>query len=128
MKWLEMLNWNENQVDDLKFFGFSYLKQGKYDVALEVFLGLKVLVPHDSYVLKTLGALYLELKQPEKALPILEEASLLEPSNEFVAINRVQSLIDLGRTQEAMQSAKLLTKNKNKKVADRAKALIMAWS
>ncbi|SCA59108.1 hypothetical protein AB751O23_DI_00030 [Chlamydiales bacterium SCGC AB-751-O23] len=127
INWQEVLGWGKDQVDDIKFFAFSYLKQGKYEIALKLFLGLKVLVPEDSYVIKTLGSLYLVTNQPEIALEYLNRSTEIEPKNSRVKLNIVQALLDSGQREEAIKKAKSLVKVREKAIAGKAKALIMAW-
>lgn len=125
--WQEVLGWGPDQINDMKFFAFSYLKQGKYDIALKIFLGIKVLAPNDNYVIKTLGSLYLVLNQAETALTYLEKAFKEEPKNSKIHLNIVQAMLDLGRNKEALEEAKKLSSTKDKAIAGKAKALIMAW-
>ena len=49
VNWLETLGWGEDELDDLRFVGYSYIKQGKYDTALTFFEALIVLSKNHSY-------------------------------------------------------------------------------
>ena len=125
--WKEILGWQEDQIEEMKFFGFSYLRQGKYDIALKIFQALNILVPQDPYVLKTLGALLVTTQSPEKALDYLYKAEEMDPTDPQVKLNIAQSLLDLGQKEDALEKIKKLTSNKNKKIAGKAKALLMGW-
>ena len=61
MQWQEVLGWGEEELNDLRFVGYSYIKQGLYKTALKIFDGLVVLNPNSAYDLQVLGALYLQL-------------------------------------------------------------------
>ena len=60
VNWLELLGWGKGEVEDLRFIGYSYIKQGHYQTALTFFEALVVLNPDNAYDLQTLGALHLQ--------------------------------------------------------------------
>ncbi len=68
INWLEQMGWTEDHLEDLRYAGYAYIRQGKYDIALPFFEALSVLDPESSYDAQTLGALYLQLNNPVKAL------------------------------------------------------------
>ena len=45
INWRDKLGWDEDQLEDLRFAGYAYLRQGKYDIALAFFEALTVLDP-----------------------------------------------------------------------------------
>jgi regulator of sirC expression with transglutaminase-like and TPR domain len=68
INWLEKLGWKEEHIEDLRYTGYSYIRQGKYDIALPFFEALTILDPESVYDAQTLGAIYLEINEPAKAL------------------------------------------------------------
>lgn len=127
INWLEELHWNQDQVEDLRMAGFSYIRQGKYDIALPFFEGLAVLSPDSAYDVQTLGALYLQLGEPEKALKTLEYALKLEADHSPTLLNFTKALFMLGRTHEAIKLAHILAKEPDPFISNVAKALILAY-
>ena len=58
IKWMERLGWTEEHIEDLRYTGYSYVRQGKYDIALAFFEALAVLEPESAYDAQMLGAIY----------------------------------------------------------------------
>ena len=61
--WKEILGFNQDQLKDLCFAGYAYLKQGEYDAALDFFRALVILDAENPYYLQTLGGIYFRKKQ-----------------------------------------------------------------
>ena len=78
INWVEKLNWTQEHIEDLRYTGYSYIRQGKYDIALPFFEALVVLDSESSYDSQTLGAIYLQLNLPTKALKCFDKALKLE--------------------------------------------------
>ncbi len=126
--WNEILGWTFEQIDDLRLLGFSYLRQGKYDVATPIFEAL-VLLSHDNpYDLQTLGALYLETGHNLQALNTIEQALKLDPAHDTTLLNRTKALFALGYKRQALAQAKALELLSNQEVAGQAIALLLAHS
>lgn len=81
INWIEKLGWTEEHIEDLRYTGYSYVRQGKYDIALAFYEALAVLDPNNAYDAQTLGALYLQLNQSSKALKCFDRALKLETSD-----------------------------------------------
>ncbi|MCB1109070.1 MAG: type III secretion chaperone [Chlamydiia bacterium] len=128
VNWLEILGWDENELDDLRFVGFSYIKQGKYDIALTFFEALVVLSKNAAYDLQTLGAIHLQLGDNLSALNYLEQAVKIVPDHQPTLLNRVKALFLLGYKRQAFQQGQWLQTHAEKEIADQATALIMAYS
>ena len=60
---LNILGWKKEDLLNLQFIAYSYVKQGKYDIALTLLETLEVLDSNDLYTLQTLGAIYIEMKK-----------------------------------------------------------------
>lgn len=122
---LSILGWNDKDMRSLELVAYSYIKQGKFDIAQKILEGLEVLEPANLYILQTLGAVYLELKNPYKALDTLEKALKLDPSSEVSKFNRIQALISLGFKKQALQECQLMLDAQNKTLKDKAAALLL---
>ena len=127
MNWLEVLGWTDDQVKDLRFVAYTYLRQGKYDFAKTFFKTLTTLKKDNAYDLRTLGAIHVQLDEFEEALSCLEQSLEFEPDHRLALLNKTKALLGLNRKDEALKLAKVLSKHENEYVSDRAEALIMAW-
>lgn len=128
INWRESLGWSEEQLEDLRFTGYSYIRQGKYDIALPFFEALSVINPDNAYDAQTLGALYLQLGQAEKAAKSLDKALKIETDHGPTLLNLTKALFMLGRTKEALKLAEILSREPDSSIANIAKALILAYS
>jgi tetratricopeptide (TPR) repeat protein len=128
MNWLEVLGWGKEQMEDLRFVGYSYLKQGKYDIALTFFEALAVLNPQSAYDLQTLGALYLELGRNLLALTYVERALKVDPTHLPTQLNRAKALFLLGYRKQATAQAKNLELSPEPTIASGASALLLAYA
>jgi tetratricopeptide (TPR) repeat protein len=126
--WLDVLDWDKEELEDLRFVGYSYLKQGKYDISITFFKALVILNPNNAYDLRTLGALYLQKGNNLMALNYLEKALKLEPNHDETILNRIKALFGLGYKRQAMSQAQALEKNPNPEIANQASSLILANS
>ena len=70
INWLKELGWTEDHLDEIRNAGYSYIRQGKYDIALPFFEALVILNPDSAYDAQALGALYLQTNQPEQAIQV----------------------------------------------------------
>lgn len=127
VEWTKLLGWTEEQLEDLRYAGFAYIRQGKYDIALPIFEALVVLNSENSYDSQTLGALYLELGQPAKAAKILERALKLEGDHAPTLLNFAKALFMLGKKEEGLKLANILKDEKNMRISNAAWALVLAY-
>ena len=127
INWRESLGWSEEQLEDLRFTGYSYIRQGKYDIALPFFEALVVINQDNAYDVQTLGALYLQLGQAEKAAKSLDKALKIEGDHGPTLLNLTKALFMLGRTNEALKLAEILSREPDSSIANIAKALILAY-
>jgi predicted Zn-dependent protease len=128
INWLEKLGWGEDQLEDLRFTGYAYTRQGKYDIALDFFKALVILDPENIYDAQMLGAIYVELDQPEEAIKALENALKLDGDHTPALINLCKALFMSGRVNEGIKLAKILQKDKDSAIASNARALILAFA
>jgi tetratricopeptide (TPR) repeat protein len=127
LNWCEILEWTEEQLTDLRVAGYSYIRQGKYDVALPFFEALVVLNQGNVYDIRTLGALYLQVDDASKSLKFLDRALELEANHVPTRLNRTKALLALGFKEQGLKLARKLKKNPDKFVSDSAQALILAY-
>lgn len=128
IKWLQELGWTEEQLEDLRFAGYAYIRQGKYDIALPFYEALVVLDQDNAYDAQTLGALYLQLNNPIKALKAFDKALKLEADHAPTLLNVTKALLMLNRKDEAIKLAQILKNEKDGAISNVAKALILAYT
>ena len=128
VNWLEVLGWKDEELEDLRFVGYSYLKQGKYDIAITFFEALVVLAPESLYDLQTLGALFLQQGNNLAALNYIERALQIDPHHMPTLLNRTKALFSLGYKRQALLQAKNLEHSSDTSIANQASALILAYS
>jgi tetratricopeptide (TPR) repeat protein len=129
INWLNALGWTQEHVEDLRYTGYSYIRQGKYDIALAFFEALIILDPESAYDAQTLGAIYLQLNEPTKALKYFDRALKLETSDHSpTLLNLAKALFLLGRKQEGLKLVNILKSEANPLISNTAKALILAYS
>jgi tetratricopeptide (TPR) repeat protein len=126
--WLEVLGWSGDELEDLRFVGYSYLKQGKYDIAITFFEALVVLNPTNAYDLQTLGGLHLQLNNNLMALNFIERALKTAPDHLPTRLNRAKALYALGYKRQAQKEAENLTQSADAAIADQASALLSAYA
>jgi len=127
INWLEKLGWNEEQMEDLRLAGYSYIRQGKYDIALPFFEALTVFDPENAYDAQTLGALHLQLGEAEEALKSLDQALKLETDHAPTLLNLTKALFMLNRIEEAKKLAEILSKESDPFISNMASALLLAY-
>lgn len=127
INWLNILGWSDEQLDDLRYIGYAYIRQGKYDIAISFFEALAAIDSHSTYDLQTLGALYLQLEEPKKALKHLEKALKLEGDHGPTLINMCKALFMLNKKEEGLKLAGILKNETDPNIANVAKALILAY-
>lgn len=125
--WLKTLSWSEEQLEDLRYIGFAYIRQGKYDIGIAFFEALNVLDSENAYDAQTLGALYLEIGNPAKALKYFDKALKIESDHAPTLLNMCKALFMLGRKAEGLKLAGILSNEQSMYVSNVAKALILAY-
>jgi tetratricopeptide (TPR) repeat protein len=126
--WREILGWGEEQINELRLSGFSFLREGKYDKALLFFQTLMIIDPKSAYDAQTLGALYLQIGKKEEALRTLNQALEIDPSHEPSQLNKAKALLSLDRREEALTLALYLQSSRDPHIAGDASALLDAYT
>lgn len=124
---MEVLGWSVEEINDLRYVAYTYIKQGVYDVALTFFDALAVLSPLTAYDLQTIGALHLQLGNGLKALDFLDRALKIEPLHFSTRLNRVKALFMLGYKRQGFAGALELETCSDKDIASQAAALVLAY-
>lgn len=127
MNWLEILGWGTEEIGDLRYVAYSYIRQGVYDVALTFFDALSVLSPPIPYDLQTIGALHLQLGNGLKALDFLDRALKMEPTHLLTQLNRAKALFMLGYKRQGLVQVLELEKCQDKEISSQASALVLAY-
>ena len=129
LDWKSIVGWDEEKIDNIRLSAFSYIQQGHYKIAQVFFDALVIIDPENLYDLQTLGALYLELNDPIKALRFLDRALSLDPLDESSKINRAKALFLIGYRDEAITLAKdIVKKSEDADIASDAEALVIAYT
>jgi len=127
MEWKEVLGWKKEEMEDLRYVAYSYIKQGIYDVALTFFDALSVLDQPTPYDLQTMGALHLQIGNGLKALDFLDRALKVEPDHPKTQLNRAKALFMLGYKRQGMLQALELEKSGDAEISTAASALILSY-
>jgi tetratricopeptide (TPR) repeat protein len=115
-------------IKEIRFVGYSYLQQGQYKTALPLFRFLATETEKPTpYDLQTYGSLLLEIGDPLQALAFLDKALSLRPQHAPTLLNRAAALCLLGYREEGTKIAQRLERSSNRKIADKAGALILAF-
>jgi tetratricopeptide (TPR) repeat protein len=128
VQWSDVLGWDNEAVEDLRYLGYAYLKQGKYEIARSFFEALITISGQNSYDLQTLGALYLEVGKNLQALNTIEQALKLDPHHPETLLNRAKALFALGYRRQALAQANALLKEPNPIIGNQASALLLAYT
>lgn len=126
--WKKKLTWTNDQLSALRNAGYSYIRQGKYDIALPFFEALVVLDSESAYDIQTLGALYLQLNNPAKALKCFDKALKVNAEHAVTLLNITKALFALGKKEEGMKLANILKNDANPNISNVAKAFLLAFS
>jgi tetratricopeptide (TPR) repeat protein len=128
VQWSDILGWDGEALEDLRYLGYAYLKQGKYDIACSFFEALITLNNQNAYDLQTLGGLYLETGKNLQALNTIEQALKIDPHHAETLINRAKALFALGYRRQALAQANSLLKDSHVAIANQASALLLAYT
>jgi len=127
INWLDLLEWDDNQLNDIRMVAYAYLKQGQYDVALKLFKMLNVIKPNTPYDIQTLGAIYLQTGKNLEALSLFDQAIKLQPNHYPTLLNRGKALLYLGYKKQAIEQIRQLLYCPERDIATQASALISTY-
>jgi len=124
----ELMGWGDKEIEDLRYLGYAYAREGVYETAQSIFEGILAIEPDGEYDNQTIGAIYLEKGMNEEARVALERALQINPNHTDTVLNHTKSLFLLGRIDEASAKAKKLQGNQNMKIASEASSLLLAYT
>lgn len=127
VNWRERVKWSEDSLEELRMAAFAYIKQGKYEIAIDIFEALSLLDPESAYDAQTLGALYVQLGNPAKAIKAFDRALKLEADHAPTLLNLAKALFMLGKKDEGLKLCNILKNEQNPQISNIAKALVMAY-
>lgn len=127
VNWIDITGWTPQQIDDLRFQGFSFLKEGQYEKALVFFRGLTVLDPVDPYDVQTLGALQLQLGNYGEAIQTFDWALSLAPEHEPTKLNKALALLQTENKPDGLTLLSTLAKSRDPSIASQASALALSY-
>lgn len=127
MNWLELMGWGPEELRDFRSIGYSYIRQGAYEIALDYFEALTAIDPSNIFDLETLGAIYLQLGNGLQALDIIDKSFKMEAPSLETKLNRAKALFLLGYRRQGLLQAMELTQCEDPQIADQASALILAY-
>lgn len=126
--WMQQLGWTEEHVDEMRNIGYSYLRQGKYETALPFFEALVALDSESIYDIQTLGALYVQIDQPKKAIRILNKALMFDVDHGPTLLNLMKAYFMAHETEEGLRLAEVLKNDKNPFIAGTAEAFMLSYA
>lgn len=125
--WLKTLGWNQECTDEIRYVAYAYIRQGKYDIALPLFEALVLFESGNVYDLQTLGAIYVQMDQPQKAIKYLDQALQMDADHSSTLLNLMKAFFMAGRFEDGRRLAKILQKDKDPRVSGIAAALLMCY-
>ena len=125
--WKQKLGWNETHLDELRNIGYSYVRQGKYTIALPLFEALVILDPESAYDIQTLGAIYVQINNPKNAIKALTRALQLETDHAPTLLNLAKAFFMDKNIDEGLRLVNILKNDSNPFIAGTAAALNLTY-
>ena len=127
MDWKNYLELSDENLDDIRYIGYLYIKQGCYDIAYDFFKALSVITPDNAYDFLILGSLHLQKEEYQEALKYLDKSIKIQPNNYLTRLNKTKTLFSLGYKNEGLKQAKIVANCRNKNFSTQAEALITSY-
>ena len=128
INWMQELGWTDDHLEEMRNIGFSYLRQGKYEIALPFFEALVALVPESLYDIQMLGAIYVQIDQPQKAIRILNKALMFEEDHGPTLLNLMKAYFMSHELEQGLRLAQVLKNDKDPFIAGTAEAFILSYA
>lgn len=126
--WMGILGWTQDHIEEVRHTGYSYVRQGKYDIAIPFFEALVVLDPSSVYDCQMLGALYVQTGNPEKAIHYLDKALQADAEHGPTLLNLSKAFFMAGRLSDGIRLAKLLQNDTDPYISGNASALLLCYT
>lgn len=94
--------WTAEEMRLVADLGYALAEQGRHNEAITIFDGLAALAPATAYFQSALGALWLRLNEPQRALQHLDAALEADARDLPALINRGEAHMQLNETRAAM--------------------------
>ena len=99
-KWLDgqislgaAAKWEKDEIRIISEIAYVLAQQGRISEAIVLFEGLSAVAPATAYFQAALGAMFLRLKNSEKAIGHLDSALKTEPGNIPALVNRGEAFL-----------------------------------
>ena len=103
----EVLRLKPDSADALNYLGYSYAERGIHlQEALEMIQKAMSLKPNMGYITDSLGWVYYQLGEYEKAVTELEKANQLTPDDPTITEHLADGYFKLNRFEKALSSMK----------------------
>lgn len=124
--------WTAEEMRLVTDLGYALAEQGRNEEAITIFEGLAAVAPATSYFQSALGALWLRMNEPRRALAHLEAALASDPQDLAALVNRGEARLQLGERAAALgdlEAAARLGEARGRGDAPvvRARALLARW-
>jgi predicted Zn-dependent protease len=94
--------WTAEEMRLVADLGHALAEQGRHREAITIFDGLAALAPATAYFQSALGALWLRMNEPQRALQHLDAALEADSQDLLSLINRGEAHLQLNETRAAM--------------------------
>lgn len=126
--WKKTLGWTDSHTEEMRYAAYSYVRQGKYDIALPLFEALSLLEPESVYDLQMLGAIYVQINKPLKAIKCLDQALQIEGDHSPTLLNLTKAFFMAEKIDDGIRLARILQNDKDPYIAGQAAALLLSYS
>lgn len=126
-EWKKELGWTEEQIEDMRNIAFSYIRQGKYEIALPFFDALAILDKEDVYNVQLLGAIYVQINQPKLAIKYLNQALQLQGDHGPTLLNLMKAFFMSHMIEDGLRLARVLKNDTDVFISSSAKALLLCY-
>lgn len=126
--WKKTLGWTDVHTEEMRHAAYAYVRQGKYDVSLPFFEALILLEPESVYDLQMLGAIYVQINKPLKAIKCLDKALQIDADHSPTLLNLAKAFFMTGKIDEGVRLARVLQNDKDPFVAGNASALLLCYA
>ncbi len=127
VNWLELLQWTNAHVEELRLIAFVYFKESHYDQALVYFNALSILEPNNPYNWRMKAAVEMSMNNWDQAILSIDRSLELDPGHLGARLNRAKVLLYQGKIEEGLDEARNLALCEIEEIAHDAQALILSY-
>lgn len=114
-------DWNKDEIRIISEIAYSLAQQGRLGEAIVIFEGLLAVAPATAYFQAALGALYLRLKNADKAIDFLDAALKIEENDLVSLVNRGEAHLlksNLAAAQTDLEKALTIAARRTENAVD----------